>query len=133
MTIVAIIGGSGLTNLKNLRITRREVIRTPFGEPSAPMVYGQLGGGGSVSAASRAVHNPTAWSVPHNIWASRNRRDESHCRQRRGRHFSDFWCRGPWSFPDRRLHLWTRPLFRQRTQTGHAWIYYPYCDELRKS
>ncbi len=44
MTAVAIIGGSGLTNLKNLRITRREVIRTPYGEPSAPMVFGQLGG-----------------------------------------------------------------------------------------
>src|SRR4030067_1179137 len=44
MTTVAITGGSGLTKLKNLRITRREVIRTPYGEPSAPMVYGQLGG-----------------------------------------------------------------------------------------
>jgi len=41
-TRVAIIGGSGLTRLKNLDITRREVIRTPYGEPSAPMVYGQL-------------------------------------------------------------------------------------------
>jgi len=41
---VAIIGGSGLTRLKNLDITRREVIRTPYGEPSAPMVYGQLCG-----------------------------------------------------------------------------------------
>jgi len=43
-TRVAIIGGSGLTRLKNLDITRREVIRTPYGEPSAPMVYGQLCG-----------------------------------------------------------------------------------------
>ena len=44
MTTVAIIGGSGLTDLKNLRITRREVVRTPYGEPSAPMVYGELAG-----------------------------------------------------------------------------------------
>lgn len=44
MTLIAIIGGSGLTNLKNLQITRREVIRTPYGEPSAPMVFGHLGG-----------------------------------------------------------------------------------------
>ena len=43
-TRVAIIGGSGLTQLKNLDITRREETRTPFGEPSAPMVYGQLYG-----------------------------------------------------------------------------------------
>ncbi|MEE8196750.1 MAG: S-methyl-5'-thioadenosine phosphorylase, partial [Acidiferrobacterales bacterium] len=44
MSLIAIIGGSGLTNLKNLEITRREVVRTPYGEPSAPMVYGRLGG-----------------------------------------------------------------------------------------
>jgi len=44
MTVVAIIGGSGLTRLKNLEITRREVVRTPHGEPSAPMVFGQLSG-----------------------------------------------------------------------------------------
>jgi len=44
MTAAAIIGGSGLTNLKNLRITRREVMRTPYGEPSAPLVYGELAG-----------------------------------------------------------------------------------------
>ncbi len=44
MTAAAIIGGSGLTNLRNLRITRREVMRTPYGEPSAPLVYGELAG-----------------------------------------------------------------------------------------
>ena len=44
MITVAIIGGSGLTNLKNLKITRREVMRTPYGEPSAPLVYGELAG-----------------------------------------------------------------------------------------
>jgi 5'-deoxy-5'-methylthioadenosine phosphorylase len=45
VTGVGIIGGSGLTQLRNLEITRREVVRTPYGEPSAPMVYGRLGGG----------------------------------------------------------------------------------------
>ena len=44
MTAAAIIGGSGLTALKNLKITRREVMRTPYGEPSAPLVYGELAG-----------------------------------------------------------------------------------------
>ena len=29
--MIAIIGGSGLTNLSTLRVTRREVVRTPFG------------------------------------------------------------------------------------------------------
>jgi 5'-deoxy-5'-methylthioadenosine phosphorylase len=72
MTAVAIIGGSGLTRLKNLEITRREVVRTPYGEPSAPMVYGEL-------AAHEVVflprHGPNHTIPPHevnyraNIWA----------------------------------------------------------------
>lgn len=41
---LAIIGGSGLTRLKNLEVREHRVMRTPYGEPSAPMVYGHLGG-----------------------------------------------------------------------------------------
>ena len=72
MQLVAIIGGSGLTNLKNLEITRREVVRTPFGEPSAPLVYGHLGGQQAVFLP-RHGHGHTI--PPHeinyraNIWA----------------------------------------------------------------
>ena len=39
----AIIGGSGLTQLKDLRDIRREVGRTPYGDPSAPLTMGTLG------------------------------------------------------------------------------------------
>lgn len=39
----AIIGGSGLTQLKDLRDVRREVGRTPYGDPSAPLTIGTLG------------------------------------------------------------------------------------------
>ncbi|GMQ83921.1 MAG: S-methyl-5'-thioinosine phosphorylase [Gammaproteobacteria bacterium] len=42
MADLAIIGGTGLTTLKNLEITRREVMRTPYGEPSGPLLYGKL-------------------------------------------------------------------------------------------
>ena len=44
MALLGIIGGSGLTKLKNLEIAERRVMRTPYGEPSAPITYGQLGG-----------------------------------------------------------------------------------------
>jgi 5'-deoxy-5'-methylthioadenosine phosphorylase len=44
MAKLAIIGGTGLTTLKNLEIKKREVIRTPYGEPSGPLVYGDLCG-----------------------------------------------------------------------------------------
>ena len=44
MSKLAIIGGTGLTSLKNLEITKREVMHTPYGEPSAPLVFGVIGG-----------------------------------------------------------------------------------------
>lgn len=40
----AIIGGTGLTKLEALKVTRSEVIQTPFGEPSCPLTYGQFCG-----------------------------------------------------------------------------------------
>jgi 5'-methylthioadenosine phosphorylase len=42
--MLAIIGGSGLTQLANLDVTRREVVRTPYGEPSGPLTFGRLAG-----------------------------------------------------------------------------------------
>lgn len=75
MASIAIIGGSGLTNLQNLKIIRREVIRTPYGEPSAPMVYGELEG---TEVAFLPRHGPRHTIPPHeinyraNIWALKN-------------------------------------------------------------
>lgn len=40
--MLAIIGGTGLTQLENLKITHRQVMRTPFGEPSGPMTFGTI-------------------------------------------------------------------------------------------
>lgn len=44
MVELAIIGGTGLTSLNGLEITKREVIHTPFGEPSGPLTHGVLNG-----------------------------------------------------------------------------------------
>ncbi|MGD2075366.1 MAG: S-methyl-5'-thioinosine phosphorylase [Gammaproteobacteria bacterium] len=43
MAGIAIIGGTGLATLRNLEIRRREVMRTPYGEPSGPLLHGDLG------------------------------------------------------------------------------------------
>lgn len=40
--MLAIIGGSGLTQLASLDLIRREVVRTPFGEPSGALTFGRL-------------------------------------------------------------------------------------------
>lgn len=42
--MLAIIGGSGLTMLSNLDVSRREVVRTPYGEPSSALVFGEICG-----------------------------------------------------------------------------------------
>ena len=41
--MLAIIGGSGLTQLACLAEVRREVVRTPYGEPSGSLVFGRIG------------------------------------------------------------------------------------------
>jgi 5'-methylthioadenosine phosphorylase len=40
--MLAIIGGHGLTELANLKITHRQVMRTPYGEPSGTFLFGIL-------------------------------------------------------------------------------------------
>lgn len=72
MTELAIIGGTGLTSLTNLEITKREVVHTPYGEPSGSLTYGTLGGKEVVFLPR---HGPGHTIPPHrinyraNIWA----------------------------------------------------------------
>jgi len=40
--LLGIIGGTGLTQLFNLEITHRQVVRTPFGDPSGALTFGKL-------------------------------------------------------------------------------------------
>lgn len=40
--MLAIIGGTGLKQLANLEITHRQVIRTPYGEPSGALTIGNI-------------------------------------------------------------------------------------------
>lgn len=41
--MLGIIGGTGLAQLANLEITHRQVIRTPYGEPSGALTFGNIG------------------------------------------------------------------------------------------
>ncbi len=42
MTTLAIIGGTGLSQLAALNITRREAVNTPYGNPSAEFLIGEI-------------------------------------------------------------------------------------------
>jgi len=72
MSDIAIIGGTGLTSIKSLEITRREMVRTPYGEPSGPLTHGKLCG---QTVVFLARHGQGHTIPPHevnyraNIWA----------------------------------------------------------------
>src|SRR6478735_8937047 len=62
--MLAIIGGTGLTRLPTLAVTHRQVIRTPYGEPSAALVFGEIAGHRAVFLA-RHGHGHTI--PPHRV------------------------------------------------------------------
>ena len=74
--MIAILGGSGLTQLANLEITRRQIVRTPYGEPSGPLTFGRIGGN---EVAFLARHGYGHTLAPHeinyraNLWALQDR------------------------------------------------------------
>jgi 5'-deoxy-5'-methylthioadenosine phosphorylase len=62
--LLAIIGGSGLSNIEGLEIIRREIVRTPYGQPSEPLIFGNLGGKEVIFLARHGTNHTLA---PHNI------------------------------------------------------------------
>lgn len=70
----AIIGGSGLAKLSALEGPRRQVMRTPYGEPSGALTFGRLAGAEVVFLARHGYGHTLA---PHeinyraNVWALR--------------------------------------------------------------
>jgi 5'-deoxy-5'-methylthioadenosine phosphorylase len=70
--MLAIIGGTGLSQLANLDVSHREVLRTPYGEPSGAVTFGEICGR---PVAFLARHGYGHTIPPHevnyraNIWA----------------------------------------------------------------
>jgi 5'-deoxy-5'-methylthioadenosine phosphorylase len=141
MTAVAIIGGSGLTNLKNLRITRREVIRTPYGEPSAPMVFGQLGGQEAVFLPRHGAGHtipPHEVNYRANIWAIKQTGvDKVIAVNAVGGISHDYLASGTLVIPDQvidytygRAHTF---FGSEQKKVTHVDFTYPYCENLRQT
>lgn len=72
--MLAIIGGSGLAKLADIQSPRREIMRTPYGDPSSALTYGTLDGAPVVFLARHGYGHTIA---PHeinyraNVWALR--------------------------------------------------------------
>lgn len=72
MQALGIIGGSGLTRLKALTVERQEIISTPYGEPSAPLTFGQFDGSPVVFLPRHGVSHtipPHKVNYRANLWA----------------------------------------------------------------
>lgn len=72
MQLTAIIGGSGLTQMPGLTIIEQHQLDTPFGEPSAPLVEGEIAGQRVIFLPRHGEHHtlpPHLINYRANIWA----------------------------------------------------------------
>lgn len=70
--MLAIVGGTGLTTLSILDQVRQEVVRTPYGEPSGALTFGNIGGKPVVFLARHGYGHtipPHMVNYRANLWA----------------------------------------------------------------
>jgi len=75
MNKLAIIGGTGLTSIQELEIVNSEVVETPFGMPSAPLLTGKLANNEIIFLARHGSEHtipPHMINYRANIWALKN-------------------------------------------------------------
>lgn len=140
MASIAIIGGTGLRSLHNLEITGREIIQSPYGEPSGPLVYGLLSGN-EVMFLPR--HGPGHTIPPHKI----NYRANISVLKKAGAEkviavnavggIREDMIPAAIVLPDQLIdYTWSRvnSFFEEGlTQVVHIDFTHPYCEELRNS
>lgn len=137
--MLAIIGGTGLTQLANLEITHRQVIRTPYGEPSGALTFGRIKNEEVVFLARHGYGHTIA---PHevnyraNMWAlhSRGVKDVVSVASVGGIH-PDL-TPGRIVIPDQIIdYTWGRKsTYREGNDTPvvHLDFTQPYCEEMRQ-
>jgi len=138
MTALAIIGGTGLTTLKGLEITKRAVIQTPFGEPSGPLTHGVLQG---KAVLFLARHGDGHTIPPHrinyraNLWALHNAGVKQVLAVAAVGGIHESLPPGALAIPDQIIdYTWGRPstYFEDGlSEVTHVDFSYPYCDTLR--
>lgn len=139
MSNIAIIGGTGLTSIKSLKISRREMVRTPYGEPSGPLTHGLLCGH-SVVFLARHGHGHTI--PPHdvnyraNIWALKSIGIESILAVAAVGGIRDDLVPGKLVFPDQIIdYTWSRGntyFDRGEGPVKHIDFTWPYCESMRQ-
>lgn len=140
MSKIAIIGGTGLTSIKGFEITNREIVQTPFGEPSGPLVQGNLAGN-NVYFLPR--HGAGHTIPPHkinyraNIWALKEAGIEKVIAINAVGSIRDDMQPGALIIPDQIIDYTvsrTNTFFEEGLkQVVHIDFTQPFCDSLRKS
>ncbi len=139
MAIIGIIGGSGMTRLEALSVERREFISTPYGDTSAPMLFGRLDG---LEIAFMPRHGGNHQVPPHmvnyraNIWAFKKVGVEQVIGMAAVGGISEQMAPGVLCVPDQiidytygRKHTFYE---QDLTSVIHVDFTEPYCDALRK-
>lgn len=140
MTKIAIIGGTGLTSLHGLEVTGREIVQTPFGEPSGPLVSGILSGqkiyflprhGGGHTIPPHKINYRA------NIWALKNAGVEQVIAINAVGGIREDMQPGTLIVPDQIIdYTWSRTnsFFEEGlSKVVHIDFTYPFCETLRKS
>lgn len=136
---IAIIGGTGLATLDTLKIIHQETRFTPYGEPSSPLVYGELGGQTVVFLARHGQHHtlpPHKINYRANLWALHRIGVKQVIAVAAVGGIRADMDPGALAFPDQIIdYTWGRPctFFEDRlTHVTHIDFTEPYCPELRE-
>ncbi len=138
MTDLAIIGGTGLTSLETIEIINREVVHTPYGEASSPIVHGLIDGK-KIAFISR--HGAGHTIPPHmvnyraNIWALKHVGAEKILAIAAVGTMKDEYHPGSIAFPDQIIdYTYSRKqtfFEKDLPHVTHIDFTYPYCGDLR--
>ncbi|RFA24648.1 methylthioadenosine phosphorylase [Alkalilimnicola ehrlichii] len=134
----AIIGGTGLTSLPGLEITHREVVHTPYGEPSGPITHGVLHGKEIMFLARHGYGHtipPHRVNYRANIWALKHLGVERVLAVAAVGGITEEMSPGRIAFPDQIIdYTWSRQhtfFDVDLTHVTHVDFSYPYDAQLR--
>jgi len=136
---LAIIGGTGLDSLGILQVDKREVITTPYGEPSGPVTRGSLSG---TAILFLPRHGYSHALPPHkvnyraNLWALREMGAENILAVAAVGGIAANMGPGVLAIPDQIIdYTWGRPstFFEDELEeVTHIDFTHPYCEDLRQ-
>ena len=139
MTRLAIIGGTGLDKIPDLEIIHREVSHTPYGEPSAALTYGRIGGNEVIFLPRHgSSHNipPHRVNYRANLWALKRAGVDTVIGVAAVGGITKQMSPGKIVIPDQIIDYTydrSHTLFENDlTEVTHIDFTYPYCESLRQ-